>query len=402
MSYTHCVIGGGIVGLATATEIMRRDSGARIVLVEKENGFAFHQTGHNSGVIHAGIYYAPGSLKAQLCREGERATKEFCTARNIPFETCGKLIVATDAVEMERMQALIGRAGQNGISIEEISAARLRQLEPNITGDGAILVHTTGIVDYRQICAAMAEELRQNGARVMTGVAVTQIEEGARSVSVMLDNGEQLTADRLIACAGLQSDRIARMGGLKPTHRIVPFRGEYFTLPPSRSSIVKHLIYPVPDPDLQFLGIHLTRMIDGRITIGPNAVLGFHREGYAKGSVNLPDVFSMATFGGFWKLILQHSRAALSEFGNSISRRRYLELCRKYCPGLTLADMGQPGAGIRAQAVMADGSLLQDFLFLNTGRQMHVCNAPSPAATSAIPIARKIVDQLEHAIDASA
>ncbi|GAA3848850.1 L-2-hydroxyglutarate oxidase [[Pseudomonas] carboxydohydrogena] len=397
MSYTHCVIGGGIVGLATATEILRRDSGARIVLVEKENSFAFHQTGHNSGVIHAGIYYAPGSLKAQLCREGEMATKEFCTARNIPFETCGKLIVATDSVEMERMQTLIGRAEQNGISIEEVSATRLRQLEPNITGDGAILVHTTGIVDYRQICVAMAEELRQHGARVMTGVAVTQIEEGERSVAVMLDSGDRLTADRLIACAGLQSDRIARMGGLNPTHRIVPFRGEYFTLPPSRSSIVKHLIYPVPDPDLQFLGIHLTRMIDGRITIGPNAVLGFHREGYAKGSVNLPDVFSMASFGGFWKLIFQHSRAALSEFGNSISRRRYLDLCRKYCPGLTLADMGQPGAGIRAQAVMADGSLLQDFLFLNTSRQVHVCNAPSPAATSAIPIARKIVDRLDVA-----
>jgi L-2-hydroxyglutarate oxidase len=397
MSYTHCVIGGGIVGLATATEIMRRDSGARVVLVEKENGFACHQTGHNSGVIHAGIYYAPGSLKAQLCREGETATKEFCTARRIPFETCGKLIVATDAVEMERMQALIGRAKQNDISIEEISASRLRELEPNIAGEGAILVHTTGIVDYRQICAAMAEELRQNGARVVTGVAVTQIAESGRNVSVGLGNGERLTAERLVACAGLQSDRIARMGGLEPTHRIVPFRGEYFTLPPSRSAIVKHLIYPVPDPDLQFLGIHLTRMIDGRITIGPNAVLGFHREGYDKGSVNLPDVFSMASFGGFWRLILKHYRAALSEFGNSVSRQRYLDLCRKYCPSLTLADMGQPGAGIRAQAVMADGSLLQDFLFLNTDRQMHVCNAPSPAATSAIPIARKIVDRLDLA-----
>lgn len=402
MSYTHCVIGGGIVGLATATEIMRRDSGARVVLVEKENGFAFHQTGHNSGVIHAGIYYAPGSLKAQLCREGETATKEFCTAHRIPFETCGKLIVATDAVEMDRMQALIGRARQNDISIEEISASRLRELEPNITGEGAILVHTTGIVDYRQICVAMAEELRQNGARVVTGVAVTHIEEGGRNVSIGLGNGEQLTADRLVACAGLQSDRIARMGGLEPTHRIVPFRGEYFTLPPSRSAIVKHLIYPVPDPDLQFLGIHLTRMIDGRITIGPNAVLGFHREGYNKGSVNLPDVLSMASFGGFWRLILKHHRAALSEFGNSVSRQRYLDLCRKYCPVLTLADMGQPGAGIRAQAVMADGSLLQDFLFLNTDRQMHVCNAPSPAATSAIPIARKIVDQLDLASGASA
>lgn len=395
MLYTHCVVGGGIVGLATAAEIVRRDAKARIVLIEKEAGFAHHQTGHNSGVIHAGIYYAPGSLKARLCREGERATKEFCLARNIPFETCGKLIVSTNAIELERMQSLVSRARQNEIVIEEVSAARLRELEPNITGNGAILVPSTGIVDYRKICAAMAEDIRQKGARLINGAAVTQIEESERETVVMLDNGERLRAERLVACAGLQSDRIARMGGLKPTYRIVPFRGEYFTLPSSRSSLVKHLIYPVPDPELQFLGIHLTRMIDGRITIGPNAVLGFDREGYAKGRVNLRDLFSMASFGGFWRLVLAHRRAALSEFGNSISKRRYLELCSKYCPQLTLADMGQPGAGIRAQAVLADGTLLQDFLFLNTDRQVHVCNAPSPAATSAIPIARMIVDQLD-------
>lgn len=397
MSYSHCVIGGGIVGLATATEILRRDPAARLILIEKEVGFARHQTGHNSGVIHAGIYYAPGSLKARFCREGERATKDFCIAHNIPFETCGKLIVSTDDIELTRMQGLIQRAAQNDIAIREVSATGLRALEPNITGNGAILVPSTGIVDYSRICAAMAEDLRQAGATILTGTAVTGITENGTSVDILLRNGQSITCGHLVSCAGLQSDRLARLGGLKPTHRIVPFRGEYYTLPASRASIVRHLIYPVPDPALQFLGIHLTRMIDGRITIGPNAVLGFHREGYPKGSINLRDVLDMASFGGFWKLALTQRRAALAEFGNSISRRRYLDLCRKYCPGLTLADMGAPGAGIRAQAVLADGTLLQDFLFLETGRQLHVCNAPSPAATSAIPIGRAIVDRLENA-----
>lgn len=396
MFFSHCVIGGGIVGLATATEILRRDPAARLALIEKEVGFARHQTGHNSGVIHAGIYYAPGSLKARFCREGELATKEFCIAHRIPFETCGKLIVSTDDIEMARMQDLIGRAAQNDIAIREISAAGLRQLEPNITGNGAILVPSTGIVDYSRICAAMAEDLRQAGATILTGTAVTGIAENGSSVDIVLSNGQTLTCGRLVACAGLQSDRLARMGGLKPTHRIVPFRGEYFTLPASRAAIVRHLIYPVPDPALQFLGIHLTRMIDGRITIGPNAVLGFAREGYQKGSVNLHDVLDLASFAGFWKLALTHRRTALAEFGNSLSKQRYLDQCRKYCPGLTLADMGSPGAGIRAQAVLPDGSLLQDFLFLGTGRQLHVCNAPSPAATSAIPISKAIVDRLEN------
>ncbi|MFE3836127.1 L-2-hydroxyglutarate oxidase [Pseudogemmobacter sonorensis] len=395
MIWSHCVIGGGIVGLATAREILRRDPAARIVLVEKESAFAHHQTGHNSGVIHAGIYYAPGSLKARLCRLGEVATKDFCRAKGIAFETCGKLIVSTDAPERERLSGLVLRAHENGIAIEEVSAARLRRIEPEIRGNGAILVPSTGIVSYRRICEAIVAELREAGADLLTATGVARIEEGGSGVTLTLADGRRLMAERLVACAGLQSDRIARLGGLRPSHRIVPFRGEYFTLPAARSSIVRHLIYPVPDPGLNFLGVHLTRMIDGSVTVGPNAVLGFHREGYPKGSVNLRDLADMARFGGFWKLALAHRRTALSEFASSLSRRRYLALIRKYCPGLTLADLGQPGAGIRAQAVMPDGTLLQDFLFLASPRQLHVCNAPSPAATSALPIAAEIIARLE-------
>lgn len=395
MTYRHCILGGGIVGLATAAELVRRDSTARIVVLEKEAGLARHQTGHNSGVIHAGIYYAPGSLKARLCREGAEATKAFCRETGIPFETCGKLLVATSPAEMERMEALKGRAAENGIGIEEISAETLRRIEPNVAGLGAILVPATGIVDYRRICEALAERLRDAGVEIRTGARVSAITETGRGVEVALAGGERIRAETLVACAGLQSDRVAAMAGLNPQHRIVPFRGEYFTLPAAKSSIVRHLIYPIPDPALPFLGVHLTRMIDGRVTLGPNAVLGFDREGYEKGSLRMSDVRDMVGFPGFWKMARRNWRSGLDEFRNSISRRGYLELCRKYCPSLTLGDLGAPGAGIRAQAVMADGTLQQDFLFLDSPRQLHVCNAPSPAATSAMPIARLIVDRID-------
>jgi (S)-2-hydroxyglutarate dehydrogenase len=396
MSFQYCVVGGGIVGLATATNILARDPAARVLIIEKEAGFGEHQTGHNSGVIHAGIYYAPGSLKAKLCREGAEATKAFARTNNIPFEVCGKLLVATSPLEMERMEALKGRATANGIDFEEIDAARLRAIEPNIAGLGALLVPSTGIVNYRLICDALAEGLKANGARLMTGTRVTGILEDDTGVMVTTDRGETIRAGRLVACAGLQSDRLAKLAGLHPTHQIVPFRGEYYTLPEAKSKVVRHLIYPIPDPDLPFLGIHLTRMIDGRVTVGPNAVLGFHREGYPKGSIDFGDVVQMFAFGGFWKMARRNLRSGTDEFRNSMSRRGYLEQCRKYCPSLDLSDLGQPGAGIRAQAVLADGTLVHDFLFLDSPRQLHVCNAPSPAATSAMPIAKMIVDRIER------
>lgn len=397
MNDQYCVIGGGIVGLATALELKSRDASARIVLLEKEDGFGRHQTGHNSGVIHAGIYYHPGSLKARLCRAGAEATKEFCRANQIPFETCGKLLVATNDLEMQRMNALEARARENDISFEPISETRLREVEPMVSGKGALLIHATGIVDYQRICLAMAERLREAGVRLLQKTQAIAITEDGTGVTIRTDAGETIRAEKLVACAGLQSDRIARLAGLDATHQIVPFRGEYYTLPPSKSAIVKHLIYPIPDPDLPFLGIHLTRMIDGRITVGPNAVLGFAREGYPKGSIKLGDVADMLGFPGFWKMARKNLRSGLSEFRNSISRAGYLQQCRKYCPSLTLDDLGAPGAGIRAQAILADGTLVNDFLFLESPRMLHVCNAPSPAATSAMPIASMIVDKLQAA-----
>lgn len=394
MKYQYCVIGGGIVGLATARELALRDPSARIVLIEKEAGFGLHQTGHNSGVIHAGIYYAPGSLKARLCREGAQATKQFCRENGIPFETCGKLLVATNPPEMERMSALEARARENGIDFEPVSENRLREMEPNVAGLGALLVKETGIVNYRQVCAAMARWLENAETRLMTSTRATSITEGNDGIHIVTDRGDTIHAGKLVVCAGLQSDRIARLAGLEATHQIVPFRGEYYSLPPEKSAIVRHLIYPIPDPDLPFLGIHLTRMIDGRITVGPNAVLGFSREGYPKGSFRPGDVADMLAFPGFWKMAKRNFRSGILEFRNSLSRAGYLEQCRRYCPSLTLADLGSPGAGIRAQAVLADGTLVHDFLFLDTPRQIHVCNAPSPAATSAMPIARMIVDRV--------
>ncbi|TDQ83022.1 L-2-hydroxyglutarate oxidase [Dongia mobilis] len=394
MTYQYGIIGGGILGLATAREIRRRDPAARILLLEKEAGFGRHQTGHNSGVIHAGIYYQPGSLKARLCRAGAEATKHYCRDHAIPFETCGKLLVATDDLELAHMAALEDRARQNDIAYETVSAVRLREIEPMIAGKGALLIRATGIVDYGRIAEVMAAELKAAGVELVTGVRIAAIAEDETGVTLAASRGERFRCERLVACAGLQSDRIARLAGLDATHQIVPFRGEYFTLPPAKSQIVRHLIYPIPDPDLPFLGIHLTRMVDGRVTVGPNAVLGFAREGYARGSIDTGDCMAMFGFSGFWKMARRNWRSGLAEFRNSLSRAGYLEQCRKYCPSLTLEDLGTPGAGIRAQAILADGTLVHDFLFLDSPRMLHVCNAPSPAATSAMPIAAMIVDRL--------
>jgi L-2-hydroxyglutarate oxidase len=391
--YDFCIVGGGIVGLAVAMALQETMPGASLILLEKEPDIALHQTGHNSGVIHAGIYYRPGSLKAMLCREGAEATKRFCRDNRIPFETCGKLLVATCDAEMQRMDNLEERARQNGIEYSRISAAQLRSDEPHIAGLGAILVHSTGIVDYAEVGRAMAMRIKENGGEIRSRVEVTAIRESDEAVHVE-GTSTRIKARRLVACAGLQSDRVAMLAGLRIDHRIVPFRGEYYHLSATKTGVTRRLIYPIPDPDLPFLGIHLTRTIDGGMTVGPNAVLGFAREGYAKGSFASSDVASMLTFPGFWKMALRNWRSAATEFANSASKPRYLKECRKYCPSLTLDDLTAPQAGIRAQAVMADGSLVHDFLFKQTERMLHVCNAPSPAATSAIPIGRMIVDRL--------
>jgi L-2-hydroxyglutarate oxidase len=393
MTYDFCVIGAGIVGLATAMRLLELRPGASLVVIEKETSVAVHQTGHNSGVIHAGIYYAPGSLKADFCRRGARATKAFCQQHGIHLETCGKLLVATNEAELRRLENLVERATLNGIVADRIGRADISRIEPNIAGIGGLLVHETGIVDYKQICQSMRSVITAAGGTIELAREVSAIKETGGDVSVIA-GGRERRSRKLIACAGLQSDRLAVLSGMKTNHRIVPFRGEYFRLPSTRSSIIKHLIYPVPDPDLPFLGVHLTRMIDGSVTAGPNAVLGFAREGYAKLSFNAADVADYMRFPGFWKTTYRNLPNGVREFRNSFFKSGYLNECRKYCPSLQLDDLQPMEAGIRAQAVMRDGSLVHDFLFLETDRMLHVCNAPSPAATSAIPIGEMIANKI--------
>jgi len=393
MTYDFCIIGGGIVGLATAMKLAQLRPGASIVVLEKEGGLGRHQTGHNSGVIHAGIYYAPGSLKADLCRRGAQTTKDFCTAHDIPFEVCGKMLVATNELERTRMDALVERAKQNQIKVERLDSAALKRREPNIIGVGGLFVEATGIVDYRRVCEAMGIVIRKAGGSVELRVEVTGIVETGSEV-VVTAGAREWKARRLIACAGLQSDRLAKLAGMKIDHQIVPFRGEYYRLPAAKNDIVRHLIYPIPDPELPFLGVHLTRMIDGSVTVGPNAVLGFAREGYPKFSFDLQDVLEYSRFPGFWKSMRNNLRHGVTEMRNSIFKAGYLKECRKYCPSLTLADLLPAEPGIRAQAVMRDGTLVHDFLFVETKRMLHVCNAPSPAATSAIPIGEMIAGKV--------
>jgi L-2-hydroxyglutarate oxidase len=393
MTYDLCVIGGGIVGLATAYTLLQRQPGARLVLLEKEPGLARHQTGRNSGVIHAGVYYAPGSLKARLCRAGCDATKAFADAHGVPWRLTGKLIVATNDTELTRMETLHARAVQNDLTIDVLDAPALRRLEPQINGLGALLVQETGIVDYKAICDRLAGLIRDMGGEIRLGAQVTRLEEGASGVTIT-HGAQSLTAARVVVCGGLQADRLARMAGLDPDFRIIPFRGEYYRLPPHLNGIVNHLIYPVPDPDLPFLGVHLTMMIDGSITVGPNAVLGLAREGYGRADLSLRDVADMASFGGFWRLARRQIRTGAREMRDSLWKRGYLNQCRKYAPGLQLADLGPYPTGIRAQAVLRDGTMVQDFLFQSTERMLFVCNAPSPAATSALPISEMIADRM--------
>jgi (S)-2-hydroxyglutarate dehydrogenase len=399
MRYDFCIIGGGIVGMATAMNLVRRHPGASILVLEKERTLGYHQTGHNSGVIHSGIYYAPGSLKAELCRRGAEETKSFCREHGIPFETCGKLLVATNALEKERMDALFERSIKNRIEVERLDAGELRRCEPSIIGLGALFVPSTGIVDYKRVCQAMSDAVRSSGGVIELGVAVTAISE--TSSQVVINAGARTWgARRLIACAGLQSDRLAKLAGVKINHQIVPFRGEYYQLPAKLEGIVRHLIYPIPNPELPFLGIHLTRMIDGGVTVGPNAVLGFAREGYPKLSFAWGDVMEYVRFPGFWTVIRKNLKSGIYEMRNSLWKPGYLKECRKYCPSLQLEHLLPYEAGIRAQAVMRDGTLVHDFLFVETERMLHVCNAPSPAATSAIPIGEMIAEKVASSISA--
>lgn len=389
--YDFVIVGGGIVGLATAWQLKTQLPDAKILVLEKEAKVGQHQTGHNSGVIHSGIYYEPGSLKAELCRAGVQATIQFCEQNKLPFKRCGKLIVATNDEEHSRLLRLYERGQKNNLEVELLNADELREREPKISGSGAIFVPATGITDYVKICERMMQLLQGLGSEVRLGSHVSSINETDREVTVQLIDGIKLKASFLIACAGLQADRIAAKMQIPVDFRIVPYRGEYFRLPPSLNEIVEHLIYPVPNPDLPFLGVHLTRMIDGSITVGPNAVQGWKREGYGRFNASPRDLANLFSFPGFWRTTLRHLRPGLVEMKNSLWRRGYLREVQKYCPSVKLEHLGPYPAGIRAQAVLRNGDMVHDFLFASSPRSLHVCNAPSPAATSAIPIAKQII-----------
>ena len=396
--YDFVVIGGGIVGASTALSLVTMYPEKRTILIEKEKSFASHQTGHNSGVIHAGVYYQPGSLKAKFCREGLEETINFCDLHNIPYENCGKLLVATSEVELARMDVLFERCKQNNIEVELIDQEQLRKIEPNINGIGAILVKSTSIVNYQSVTKKMIEQYEALGGEYLLDTEVVNLTENSDAIEIITNN-ETLKSRYLISCAGLMADRIAKMLNLEINFRIVPFRGEYYKLSEKHNTLVKHLIYPIPDPELPFLGIHLTKMIDGSVTVGPNAVLGFKREGYGKINFSPRDILEMLSFKGFYKVIRSHFKSGIAEMLNSKYKRGYLKQVNKYSPSIKLKDLQPYPAGIRAQAVLDDGTLVHDFLFVESERSIHVCNAPSPAATSAMPIGKYISEKARSAFN---
>ena len=392
-TYDYIIVGGGIVGVSTAWQLQQAYPDKSILLVEKERGFAQHQTGHNSGVIHAGVYYAPGSLKADFCKRGVERTIAFCSQHDIPVENCGKLLVATNEQEVERMNALYQRCHDNDIDVDLLDQAQLKLAEPNITGLGAIYVKTTSIVDYKKVTEVMAQEFVEAGGKLSLGTEVIMADEQEDEVQLTCKvDGQtlQLNSRFLITCSGLMADRMTSMLGIETDFQIVPYRGEYYQLDAKHNQVVNHLIYPIPDPELPFLGVHLTRMIDGSVTVGPNAVQGWKREGYGKLNFSFKDTWQMLSLAGFWKVTANNLKTGLVEFKNSWWKPGYLKLVNKYCPSITVSDCKPYPAGIRAQAVLKDGTLVHDFLFAESPRSLHVCNAPSPAATSAMPIGEYI------------
>ncbi len=390
--HDHVVVGGGIVGLSTALHLLRSRPGADVVVLEKEATVGRHQTGHNSGVIHSGIYYEPESLKARLCREGARLTREYAAERDIPMEVRGKLLVATDEREVARMHGLHERAEVNGVDAEVVDAAELRRREPHVAGLAALWVPSTAITDYGAITLSLAEDVRREGGTVLTGWDVHAVTEtGDRVVLTATDAGGGAVRGRQVTfCAGIQADRLARLAGLRVDFAMVPFRGEYYDVVPERADLVSTLIYPIPDPALPFLGVHLTPTVGAGLTVGPNAVLGLAREGYAKYSFNRRDATDLARFRGAYPMARSHLRTGVRELRNSLWKSGYLRECQKYAPSLDADDLVPREAGIRAQAVLSDGTFVHDFLLRRTARTMHVVNAPSPAATSALPIGRML------------
>lgn len=384
------IVGGGIVGLATGMALA--EAGVAVAVVEAEGGLARHQTGHNSGVIHSGLYYKPGSAKARNCADGRELMYRFCADNGIPHERCGKLVVATDEAELPALAELERRGAANGLTgITRLDPAGLREHEPHVRGVAGLFVPQTGIVDYKLVAAAYAAKIEAAGGRVRTSAKFLGCKREPDALTAETTAGP-VRAKLLVNCAGLQSDRVARLCGVDPGVRIVPFRGEYYELKPAAEHLCRNLIYPVPDPSLPFLGVHFTRMAGGGVECGPNAVLAFRREGYKFTDVSARDLWELARYGGFWKMARRFWRTGLGEMYRSLSRRAFWRALQKLIPEVRLADLVPAGAGVRAQAVGPDGRLVDDFFIRQAERMVHVLNAPSPAATASISIGRSIAE----------
>jgi L-2-hydroxyglutarate oxidase len=388
------IVGGGIIGLATAYKLLEADRGRRVIVLEKESAVARHQSGHNSGVLHAGLYYAPGSLKARLAVDGIRQMKAFCREFGVPHEACGKLVVATSEQEVPRLDELLRRGTANGLAgLRMVSPAEALEREPHVRCVAAVLVPEEGIVDYRAVCHALVDRIVERGGEVRTSTAVETITPDGRGWVVATPHGD-LRASYLINCAGLQCDRVARLAGEKLDLRIVPFRGTYFKLRPERRSLVNQLVYPVPDPAFPFLGVHFTRMIGGDIEAGPNAVLALAREGYRPLNVNLRDAASALLFPGLWRFLRRYPSMVGYELRRAFSRRLFCASLQRLIPEIQAGDLLPGGAGVRAQAVASDGTLVNDFVIRQSPRALHLLNAPSPGATASLAIGDVLVSRM--------
>jgi len=391
--YDYAIIGGGIVGLATSLALSQRHPQSRLLVLEKESTWAAHQTGNNSGVIHSGIYYKPGSFKAQFARAGSHSMVEFCREHGIAHEVCGKVIVATDTTELPLLENLYNRGLENGLNVTKISAEAVKEIEPHVSCLAGIRVPSTGIVDYKQVCQKYIELLQAQGGELCLNTKVERIVT-AQDSSILETNQGSFQARFVINCAGLHSDRVAKLGQLNPEAKIVPFRGEYYELVPEKRYLVKTLIYPVPNPEFPFLGVHFTRMIDGSVHAGPNAVLSLKREGYKKTDFDLRDFAEVMSYPGFWKLAAKHADEGIQEIIRSWSKAAFVRSLQKLIPEVQPQDLVPTHAGVRAQALKPDGKLVDDFFIIPGPNSLHVCNAPSPAATASIEIGKAIVEQL--------
>lgn len=399
MKQTIVVVGGGIVGLATAHELLSRFPSINVSVLEKEDCEAAHQTGHNSGVLHSGLYYAPGSLKARLAVDGIRRMTAFCDVHGIPYKICGKVVIATSPDEIPRLQTLFERGKANGLlGLEMLRAEQIREREPHAAGIAGVFVPQEGVVDFRAVASALVRQIESRGGVVHFGSKVDRL-RFARQWRIDTANGAAYEADFLVNCAGLHCDRISRLAGNRDHLKIVPFRGEYYRIRPERDSLVRHLIYPVPDPKFPFLGVHFTRQVTGDVEAGPNAVLAFAREGYRFRDFNLIDFVESLTYRGFWRFLYRYPSLCWHEFYRSFRKEIFCKSLQRLVPEIQLSDLGHGGSGVRAQALSPSGDLVQDFYFVQQAGALHVLNAPSPAATASLAIADEIVNRMQAALN---